>query len=1025
MRYFNDPKKQRRGVSIPLIVFFVLIIGLFSISVLLASFFKVDNYRPLVSKRIGEVLDRKVTIDKISLGILHGLSIEAKGVSIRDKTDSLSPIYIDKLTLGFELLPLIKKRFVFKKIILHRPQLTVIRTDDRTYIPNIPERFLSSGNKSLFPRISTISIKGGYTKFVDEKVSYPPTVTEFHHINLSLTNASSEGPIPFKLSAMIGRSSSDKANIIATGKLNHFPANLNFADLQFDTDIKVDSVQYKDYANYLREFSFLRKLKGDLKAEFNLKKDSDGVPKLSGKILTSSLPITASHLHDDMPCDASGGVISCDIEFSKDAGRIKNFELNVKDSHGHEIAKIDNDLNRKGQTSIQINTKNLSIEEVKKYIPEKFLPGNLHELLSKVTIGGTIKIAFLTSTGADNQKTSLNTNSYILEFVDVNINQGNELPPITGVSGLIYLTNKEIRFDNLSAKFRNSHLFNTRGRFIQNKPHPQLELFLKGNIDAADIQYLEASAIIPANFSSRLSEIERASGKAIFSLNLKGNTEDFNSFEIAGKIDLEKINFTHKKFASEFKNIYGRIFLTEKYIKFASLNMLWKDSEIKLSEGLIDYRHENPTVQLTLETEKVALENLVSLFPSKQDFGKAVKGFVKSKVYISGGLNTLDSLKVSGDVNFDNTMVISNRLPHPIYLTKGNIVFDNEKANINIENARMGNSVFNIAGELQDFSQPRIEFELLSSYTQLNEIQALLPKGDNHNHDFLSKSIIRGRIRVEKARYNDIYFEDLETYVVCNKGRLKIDDLQIRSNGGYIVMSSLMDLSSMKEPTIQIKPKIFNLDPESILSELNIKQNIVTGSMDISGTLSTQGLTRSDLKKNLEGHVSIQLKNGYFKNSKGMSYISSKLDFDKEFKEISAENGKKNIPYKSISGDFIINKGVITTNNLSINGKKINILASGRIDMNQEIMELKVSILTRNTMERIIDKLPFVGNASVGNDKNLIANFYEVKGSISDPEITKIPSRSLELGMLKAIRKIFKFPGQAFHRPEKVLTINR
>jgi hypothetical protein len=88
-------------------------------------------------------------------------------------------------------------------------------------------------------------------------------------------------------------------------------------------------------------------------------------------------------------------------------------------------------------------------------------------------------------------------------------------------------------------------------------------------------------------------------------------------------------------------------------------------------------------------------------------------------------------------------------------------------------------------------------------------------------------------------------------------------------------------------------------------------------------------------------------------------------------------------------------------------------------------MDLKVSVFTSNTMERIVNKLPFVGNAAVGNDKNLIANFYEVKGKISDPEVTKIPSHSIELNILKAFRKIIVLTGEALHIPQKVLAIGR
>lgn len=1022
----NIATKQRRGIKIPLI-FFILIVFLLTCSIFLASFIKLDNYKPILVKKIGQAINREISIEKISLSILNGLAFEAKGVSIENKNEASSPLYIDKLLFKVELLPLLKKKIVLKKIVLHEPQVTIKRTEKGLInILSLPEqRFLLVENDSASYKIKNISINNGYAKFIDEKISDPPTTTEIRNIYLNLTNTSKDSPVAFKLSANISNTRSQKTKLSAKGFLNKIPIDIDLSGFQFDADIKIDSIQYKDYSSYLKQVSFLKELQGEIKAALNLKKDTDGILKLSGKITTDSLSLEIPSGYDGEPWDASKNIISCNIEFDKNSIKVNKIGLKVEDSYKHEMVKIDNTPDKDGQFLTQIKAKDLSLEVIKKYIPKKYIPDYLNKIFAKTKFSGTIKITSIPLSETGNPETITKPASWTLELKDINIDTGKNLPPIRGLTGFIHLKDGEIKFNQLNVRLRNSSFFDSQGKILQINSDPKLELSLKGNIDAGDIEYLKSSGIFPHKFSSSLNELEKMSGNAPLRLNAKGNIRDIESFEFQGSLDLKKINLSHKKIKPEMKNINGKIDFTENLIKFDSLDMLLDSYEVNLKEGLIQYGFDNPFIQLTIESKKTPLENLLSILPFKKDYKTNIKGFVKSKIIISGNLNNLNDINVRGDINLDHTLILSNRISNPIYLHRGNINFNQKKAIIKIEKAKIGNSVFNLNGEIKDFLDPKINIDLISPYIELDEIPSLLSEKNSDYLHLLNYAMIKARIQIEKAKYKDINFKEIDTNIICNKGQLKIDDLHIKSNGGRIMVSSLMDLSSLKDPKIRIEPKIYDVNSESLFHELNINQNILTGSMDISGNLSFQSLNPDEFKRHMEGHVFIRFKNGFIKNSVSVARLSSELNFDKEFKNISGKNGIKKLPYHTISGDFIINNGIITTNNLSIIGKKVNIAATGRIDLNDEFMDLNVSVLTSNTMERIVNKIPFVGTVVAGNDKNLIANFYEVKGKISDPEVTKIPSHSLELKVLKAFRRIITLTGQALQVPQKILTIWR
>jgi len=997
MTKFNSAAKRKRYALLSLLSI-ISCLFVFSASVFVASQIKSDRIKSIIEQKVGESINKKISIDQIDFSLLSGLTIEANGIFIEDTQKGSFPFYIDKLSLELELLSLLKRKIVFKNITLYNPHATVLRTEkDRIHILGIPDIGLpSQDSKKVVYKIDNISIKNGYAKFIDKKISDPPTIIDFHNINLDLPNPSSD-TLPFELYAMFNNGlDNNHTNLTASGTLSNITSKLDLSSLQFNTNIELFSLPYNRESSYLKEFTFLNKLpkeelQNGIRAKINFKKESDGTTKMSGEFKSEQAPLEIPHVYDEIPA-FSKEALRCDITFDKNSIKISNFGLKLQDKDDNEKLKIANSFDENGKSYTKITARDLPIKDLKKYIPKKFIPDYLYELSNQIKIGGTFKIA---SSDSGNKEGSKAPEKLFdsLEFKDVVITNGDCLPPVK-LSGMLEFNENEIVLKRVSGRLGNSRFFNSHGKILQNNPNPVFELSLMGDIDTEDIKHFKVGELAPHLFPA-LNEINKISGNAALKLRFTGNIKEPDSFKKEGWVKLNNVHLSLKKIEPELKNIRGKITITDNVGSFSSLDLEVDESEVGLSSGLLVYDKKNPFIQLTVDSQKMSLKSLFAALPLKKNPRTNIRGFTNSRVTIAGNPNDLTTLRVNGEAKLDNTIIRLKGFSEPIYVYHGDINFNADEAIIKNGVVKIGNTKINLYGKIQDFSKPKIELYVMSPYLEFSDLSTGF-SGANNDLDFnrLMKNLtVKGQIKVDKVKYKNLYFQDVRSNIALHNGQLEIDDLKITSDEGHVI---------------------------------NVNDKILTESMVLKGYLTTSNLNPDEFKNHLKGNIVFKLKKGYIRNTGFMSNLYSKVKADKTSKGNGLEKDVPKFPYNAISGNLNIDNGIVSTDNLLIYGKKINIATTGTIDLPQEMLDLKVKVLTSNTVERVFHQLSLVPKAHAEpSQKNLLAHIYEIKGPLNNPQVEKLPYHSVELTALKTFARILKLPVQAIQMPEKILSNNR
>ncbi|MBU1911965.1 MAG: AsmA-like C-terminal domain-containing protein [Candidatus Omnitrophica bacterium] len=107
-------------------IIIAVILGLLIIGIaVFALTFDANRYKAALITKLEESMDRDVRIDNISVNLLRGVGLEAKGLAIKEKSKTWDDFLLkaDRININIEILPLLKKDIQVKRLFI--PELEI------------------------------------------------------------------------------------------------------------------------------------------------------------------------------------------------------------------------------------------------------------------------------------------------------------------------------------------------------------------------------------------------------------------------------------------------------------------------------------------------------------------------------------------------------------------------------------------------------------------------------------------------------------------------------------------------------------------------------------------------------------------------------------------------------------------------------------------------------------------------------------------------------------------------------------
>jgi hypothetical protein len=236
------------------------------------------------------------------------------------------------------------------------------------------------------------------------------------------------------------------------------------------------------------------------------------------------------------------------------------------------------------------------------------------------------------------------------------------------------------------------------------------------------------------------------------------------------------------------------------------------------------------------------------------------------------------------------------------------------------------------------------------------------------------------------------------------------------SDDGINVSVTEANLCGISTPGImKVSPEGFLLDvkPVSKNQELNPtlaclwdKKGLMSGNFDLGGNFRGRG-KYGELARSLRGDLEFLADDGRIYRFGVLAKMFALLNVTEIFMGKLPDLKKEGFAYDSIKAKGNLHDGKLTVKEGTVDSPSMKIVWQGDIDLITKKLDLTVLVAPLKTADRIIEKIPWVGEILGGT---LISIPIKVTGDIRDPTVTPLSASAVGSEILGIMKRILRLP---------------
>ncbi len=987
------PIRHLKKKPISIFILFLLIAGAF----LLFSYISIDitAHKASIKARIEENINATIEFDKAMVRLLPYPTITVTELAIFSEGDAI--IRSGSLKISVSPIALIKRQLNIKRLIVKDGVALIKRYKDGSInILKLRKEKAETETGTAGFRPKEFKFIGGHLLFIDEKV-------ENGGLEISEVRAylhSTGRGYTFSLGGTLGK----KSTFILSGLTSPEQAGPRISGTMDLTNIEVATVRpylHKSVADITTEgtlgasldFSF-----AGTEAQLN-----SGTIKgsLSSKRIVLAPPYPVKEkLHS--PSSSANLEVSWSTESFLFA--LSDISVNVADPETHlrqiEIGgkvKLSATKTRSsGMIEADLHTSEVETKYLKSLIDLKGTPVGIRRTLTeledvegKVAIRRLIVLSSLSpraQTGRRDKKIALK-----LELLDTGITHKALNHKVSGLSGYITYKDGELELLNIKGRYGEEAIKSLSGS-VSLGPVPVVKLSLTADLDSAAIlKELRGSGKIPKK------KHIKAQGLVGIELKLDGELTGLSEGRSKNKkqkntkgliidstLDLTRTSLEFENSMEKEMN-FPLIIETKTHIKAGTITSLARvKAGSSLAKVRLDTDNKTGSIDLNIEMKSFKIKDSAGLSPF------VLSGF-PAKGAISGHLTMTKPARgrrPAFDANIKvknaafNTPVLANRL-RDFNLT---LRLGGNKGRLILSDAKVLDSQLSARIEVLDISQGLLDMNFVSKSFNTKDIfpPTYKPKVIKRQ-PFKGK----GQFTVAKGRLTNISFTNMHSEIELDYKDILFKPVTFTSHEGQVSGTILIKRDRRDPILFTTEFDISMVELETLFSELGAKKKILSG----RGMGQCLLVMRRGIKPGSRGV------DGFFSASSQKGRMWKLVVFNKLFSIVNIISVNslfdKGLIYDSVTGDFTIKDGVISTENLLLSSNSMRMSGIGAIDITEKTIDATVALHPLVTIDKIISNIPFAGWIITGREKSTVTIYSEIKGPLKDPEVRAVPLKSI------------------------------
>ena len=1041
---------------------------------------RLDTYKDDILSEMKKSLNREVQYGRGGFSLHYGPSFTFEKVLIRERDPREHAAFLsaDRISLRLALAPLLFNKVVIKKVVLEKPSIRLHRYHDGTF--NITDLLTEKKERPI--QVKALYVEKGALTIQDDYIHESPVVYAVYDLDLYLGSLTRGKRGKLNLSAFV-KEQTGRSELNVRGKLKLAPDDQPFVDSVFDGHVKAKNVHAERYWNYYRRYVPFEKILGHLDVESDFKGklrefETEGMisirdlrfsyPGVFRSALTPRTVQLKYHLNLD----------------SRDL-TIKDIDVHIDGFRAQGSCAVLDMPGRDPRIVAHAATSAFKLESCLQYIPFGIIPDDTSHFIETKIKAGTIRLDDGRLDGRVSQIAHMEEgdNCRVLSIHGTMVDGGlirlsDQIPLFNGIRGKLILEGKNFTLKNMSGKFGTSP-FTLNGAItdyclktpvsypfamVMTPQSPEVAWLmgknagnklmysgkstlrlngrgesgnyqLFGDWHLKDVAYQYNQLVVkPAGKDNRMTFSGRVDDAGFHVTSLKydlpplsvnlsgkyawGEKEDLlirvdsNRFRIENMVgffpDLKqyqpkgmvKIGVTGEGGGADPSLLYWSGQLSMTGLSFVPGENIKTVSGINGSVHLKGTTLETSSITARLGTSPVTVQGSVTNF---RDPSMRVDFLCPNLEFSDLGLTSPDPRKKLTDV-------------------KGNFFWHGDNLDINTLSGRIDNTTLNVKGTIRDLKKPVISLQGTSPYLEIEDLLTLagIRKAETDKEESGPSFILKAGMAAERGKWRNVSFEKLRADLNYKSKRLNFSKLAFNTLNGKVSAKGEVDFN-LDQPRYNTNFTCDKLSAEELMKAMGRQERMMTGSLEIEGALTAQGETMADLKKTVQGNVSLKATKGMLRQFPALSKIFSILNVSQLFKFQLPDMVSGGMPYSEITGNFNFHDGFVSTTDLFVKSDAMNIALVGRIDMIREEGDATIGIQPLQTVDKLVSGIPIIGWIITGREGTFVTAYFETKGKLSDPTVTAIPFQSMATGVFDIFKRVFQLPVKIFTDTGEVL----
>ena len=195
------------------------------------------------------------------------------------------------------------------------------------------------------------------------------------------------------------------------------------------------------------------------------------------------------------------------------------------------------------------------------------------------------------------------------------------------------------------------------------------------------------------------------------------------------------------------------------------------------------------------------------------------------------------------------------------------------------------------------------------------------------------------------------------------------------------------------------------LDAAALLAQIGLGEELATGDMDLRGEIRNRYTPGRHPLADLGGVLHLSARNGEVRRN-----VPAVLALALSSDLFRLNPDGNNVRYDTCQATLEAEEGVVRTSAMQLEGPDVRLFGSGSLDLGHapHPIDAEVAVFLLRPIDQALGSIPIVGNLLLGDSKNLLAAYFELRGPWKAPTATAQPLRSF---YDRPMRMVGRIPG--------------